>query len=195
LEGDSDAIDLVSGLLRFLSPSIQQLQQFLSSTVSFFNGWRSTPGTMPAMRQLDRLISMTAISVLFGPKEVRDRLRSFNFCMGPRGWVIAVELGPTGGAGRSPNVQRKAAAFTRWHEPDESRGSSPDCERLGVKFPGPTRQKATCHVPRRRLILVRRRLILVRQGLHDLARAVDEELHHGRRRAAKAEFEGPPVGP
>src|SRR6266705_1203048 len=43
-----------------------------------------------------------------------------------RGRVIAVELGPTGGAGRSPNVQRKAAAFTRWHEPDESRGSSPD---------------------------------------------------------------------
>jgi hypothetical protein len=29
--------------------------------------------------------------------------------------------------------QRKAAAFARWHEPDESRGS---CERLGVKLPG-----------------------------------------------------------
>jgi hypothetical protein len=25
-----------------------------------------------------------------------------------------------------PEVQRKAAAFNRWHEPDESRGSSPD---------------------------------------------------------------------
>src|SRR5664280_2389403 len=35
----------------------------LSSTASFFNGWRSTPGTMPATSQL-------------------DRLRSFNFCMG-----------------------------------------------------------------------------------------------------------------
>ena len=30
-----------------------------------------------------------------------------------RGQVIAVELGPTGVAGRSPKVQRKAAAFVR----------------------------------------------------------------------------------
>src|SRR6266576_6769796 len=36
-----------------------------------------------------------------------------------RGRVIAVELGPTGGARRSPKVQRKAAAFPRWHEPDD----------------------------------------------------------------------------
>ena len=43
-----------------------------------------------------------------------------------RGWVIAVELGPTGYAGRSPIVQRKAAAFARWHEPDDARVSSPD---------------------------------------------------------------------
>src|SRR6202022_1110135 len=46
-----------------------------------------------------------------------------------RGRVIAVELGPTGGAGRSPKAQRKAAAFARWHEPDDARVSSPDlCE-------------------------------------------------------------------
>src|SRR4030095_16925717 len=43
-----------------------------------------------------------------------------------RGRVIAVELGPTGGARRSPKVQRKAAAFARWHEPDDARGSTPD---------------------------------------------------------------------
>src|SRR5437660_2018860 len=43
-----------------------------------------------------------------------------------RGRVIAVELGPTGGARRSPKVQRKAAAFARWHEPDDARVSSPD---------------------------------------------------------------------
>src|ERR1700720_1688576 len=42
-----------------------------------------------------------------------------------RGQVIAVELGPTGYAGRSPKVQRKAAAFVRWHEPDDARVSSP----------------------------------------------------------------------
>src|SRR5205807_4039386 len=45
-------------------------------------GWRSTPGTMPAMSQLDWLISITAISVLSPFRTVRDRLRSFNFCMG-----------------------------------------------------------------------------------------------------------------
>src|SRR6266487_4570366 len=43
-----------------------------------------------------------------------------------RGQVIVVELGPTGGAGRSPKAQRKAAAFMRWHEPDDARVSSPD---------------------------------------------------------------------
>ena len=42
-----------------------------------------------------------------------------------RGWVIAVDLGQLGNW-EEPFVQRKAAAFTRWHEPDESRGSSPD---------------------------------------------------------------------
>ena len=42
-----------------------------------------------------------------------------------RGQVIAVELGPTGYAGRSSIVQRKAAAFTRWHEPDDARVSCP----------------------------------------------------------------------
>ncbi len=42
-----------------------------------------------------------------------------------RGQVIAVEYGPTGYAGRSPIVQRKAAAFARWHEPDDARVSRP----------------------------------------------------------------------
>ena len=54
----------------------------LSSTASFFNGWRSTPGTIPATSQLDRLISMTAINVPAGSRAMRDQLRSFNFCMG-----------------------------------------------------------------------------------------------------------------
>ena len=44
-----------------------------------------------------------------------------------RGQVIDVELGPTGlYPGRSPKVQRKAAAFVRWQEPDDARVSSPD---------------------------------------------------------------------
>ena len=43
-----------------------------------------------------------------------------------RGQVIVVELGPTGYAGRSPLVQRKAAAFVRWHEPYDARVSRTD---------------------------------------------------------------------
>ena len=42
-----------------------------------------------------------------------------------RRWVIAVDLGQLVRR-EEPYVQRKAAAFARWHEPDESRGSSPD---------------------------------------------------------------------
>ena len=37
-----------------------------------------------------------------------------------------LSLGQLGYTGRSLKFQRKAAAFVRWHEPDESRGSSPD---------------------------------------------------------------------
>ena len=42
-----------------------------------------------------------------------------------RGWVIAADLGQRVRP-EEPFVQWKAAAFARWHEPDESRGSSPD---------------------------------------------------------------------
>src|SRR5271155_5550380 len=37
---------------------------------------------MPATSQLDRFISITAISVPSGSRAMRDRLKSFNFCMG-----------------------------------------------------------------------------------------------------------------
>ena len=42
-----------------------------------------------------------------------------------RGRVITVDLGQPVRR-EEPLVQRKAAAFMRWHEPDKSRGSSPD---------------------------------------------------------------------
>ena len=42
-----------------------------------------------------------------------------------RGRVIAIWLGSTGN-GEEPDVQWKAAAFVRWHEPDDARVSSPD---------------------------------------------------------------------
>src|SRR3974390_2569196 len=68
----------------FSASSRQRCSSFsnaLSSTASFFKGWRSTPGTMPATSQLDKLISITAISVPSGSRAMRDRLKSFNFCM------------------------------------------------------------------------------------------------------------------
>ena len=42
-----------------------------------------------------------------------------------RGQVIAVDLGQPVRR-EEPFVQRKAAAFARWHEPDDARVSSPD---------------------------------------------------------------------
>lgn len=45
-----------------------------------------------------------------------------------RGWVIDVETGQLGNW-EEPEVQRKTAVFDRWHEPDESRGSSPESVR------------------------------------------------------------------
>jgi hypothetical protein len=60
----------------FFASSRQRLSSFskvLSSASSFFNGWRSTPGTIPATRQLDRLISITAISVPSGLSGVSHR--------------------------------------------------------------------------------------------------------------------------
>src|SRR4051794_35832213 len=47
---------------------------------SFFSGWRSIPGTMPATSQLAWLISITAMIVLSCSRGVRDRLRSSSCC-------------------------------------------------------------------------------------------------------------------
>ena len=47
-----------------------------------------------------------------------------------RGQVIAVGSEPTGNR-RSSNSRRKAAAFVRWHEPNDARVSSPDLVQRG----------------------------------------------------------------
>src|SRR3954447_22046644 len=47
---------------------------------SFFSGWRSRPGTMPATSQLAWLISITAMIVLSCSRGVRDRLKSSSCC-------------------------------------------------------------------------------------------------------------------
>ena len=45
-----------------------------------------------------------------------------------RGWVIAADLGQLVRR-EEPFVQWKAAAFVRWHEPDDARVSSPESVR------------------------------------------------------------------
>src|SRR5262249_8685912 len=69
----------------FSASSRQRLSSFsnaLSSTASFFNGERSTPGTIPATSQLDWPISITAISVASCSRITRDLLKSFSCGMG-----------------------------------------------------------------------------------------------------------------
>jgi hypothetical protein len=53
-----------------------------SSGASFFNGWRSTPGMMPATSQLPLLSSTTPINVSLGSNGVSERFRSLSgfFC-------------------------------------------------------------------------------------------------------------------
>ena len=61
-----------------------------------------------------------------------------------RGQVIAVEPGPTGYAGRSPIVQRKAAALVRWMSRMMREYHVRFCEVLG----GTVRRQSTrveCH--------------------------------------------------
>ena len=69
----------------FSASSRQRLSSFsnaLSSTASFFNGERSTPGTIPATSQFDWPISITAISVASCSRITRDLLKSFSCGMG-----------------------------------------------------------------------------------------------------------------
>src|SRR5262245_13343735 len=61
-----------------------------------------------------------------------------------------LSLGQLGHSGRSPTVQRKAAAFARWQEPDESRGSVRDLRGAQGETPGPTRhERPFSRCPRR----------------------------------------------
>ena len=53
--------------------------------------------------------------------------------------AIDVWFGSTGDR-KSPHAKRKAAAFSRSHEPCKSRGLRTICERLAVRFRGPTRR-------------------------------------------------------
>ena len=69
-----------------------------------------------------------------------------------RGWVTNAGSGQLRSGDRpqeEPDEQWKAAAFARWHEPDEfERFTSGICVRLGVNSPGPTRHLQTYAVQR-----------------------------------------------
>src|SRR5207245_3118666 len=54
----------------------------VASGSSFFNGWRSTPGTTPLTSQLALLISTTTTRVEIGSNAARLRLRSLIWTTG-----------------------------------------------------------------------------------------------------------------
>src|ERR1700756_3041206 len=54
----------------------------VASGSSFFNGWRSTPGTTPLTSQLALLISTTTTKVETGSNAARLRLRSLTWTTG-----------------------------------------------------------------------------------------------------------------
>jgi hypothetical protein len=50
----------------------------VSSAASFFSGWRSTPGTIPATSQLSLLSSIKVINDQLGSNGVREGLSSLS---------------------------------------------------------------------------------------------------------------------
>src|SRR5215470_6383337 len=54
----------------------------VASGSSFFNGWRSTPGTAPLTSQLALLISTTTTKVEIGSNAVKLRVRSLTWATG-----------------------------------------------------------------------------------------------------------------
>src|SRR5260221_4891803 len=72
----------------------------VASGSSFFNGWRSTPGTTPLTNQLALLISTTNTKVEIGSNAVRLRLRSLTWATGQPPSVRMDDEGATTSAAR-----------------------------------------------------------------------------------------------
>src|ERR1019366_69507 len=72
----------------------------VASGSSFFNGWRSTPGTTPLTSQLALLISTTTTKVEIGSNAVRLRLRSLTWATGQPPSVRRDDEGATTSAAR-----------------------------------------------------------------------------------------------
>jgi hypothetical protein len=64
LEGNGDARDGPTFADCLIAPAVQEAQERGFVRHDLFRGCRSTPGTVPAINQLDWLSSMTAIRVL-----------------------------------------------------------------------------------------------------------------------------------
>src|SRR5258706_13673301 len=74
--GQSNPPDRPASTHRLVPPPLDQLQSAVASGSSFFNGWRSTPGTTPLTSQLALLISTTTTKVEIGSNAARLPLRS-----------------------------------------------------------------------------------------------------------------------
>src|SRR6266436_9311104 len=72
----------------------------VASGSSFFNGWRSTPGTTPLTSQLALLISTTTTRVEIGSNAARLRLRSLILTTGQPPSVRMDDEGATTSAAR-----------------------------------------------------------------------------------------------
>jgi hypothetical protein len=55
---------LCSDLTASSRQRLSNVRRAFSSVFNFLSGWRSTPGTIPATNQLERLNSTTAINVV-----------------------------------------------------------------------------------------------------------------------------------
>src|SRR6266446_2869663 len=72
----------------------------VASGSSFFNGWRSTPGTAPLTSQLALLISTTTTKVEIRSNAVRLRLRSLTWATGQPPSIRMDDEGATTSAAR-----------------------------------------------------------------------------------------------
>src|SRR5437762_1707393 len=83
LVGHRNARDYLSGLHRLVPQRSSSSNSTFSSGTSFFNGWRATPGIIPATSQLVLLISTTATNVSSWLNGIRHLDKSLLCGMGP----------------------------------------------------------------------------------------------------------------
>src|SRR6266446_5195793 len=97
--GQSNPPDRPARTASFRHRSINR-NSAVASGSSFFNGWRSTPGTTPLTSQLALLISTTTTKVEIGSNAARLRLRSLTWATGQPPSVRMDDEGATTSAAR-----------------------------------------------------------------------------------------------